>query len=78
MIQNECFLDVTASLYTDGALLGEIEEQPPTLEADVVYLLMRRNIPLSRTTRVKWLIDRINTTITLPVEENYDVWVFIL
>lgn len=41
-------------------------------DADIVYLLMKPSIPISRTSRVKWLLDRLNTVIKR--DDQLDVW----
>lgn len=41
-------------------------------EADTVYLLMKSQIPISRTSRVKWLLDRLNTVVRRDV--NVESW----
>ncbi|KAJ8945629.1 hypothetical protein NQ314_009160 [Rhamnusium bicolor] len=42
------------------------DSQPSFLEAKTVYLLMQRNVPVSRASRLQWLLDHLNTTITTP------------
>lgn len=45
------------------------ENQPSSLEAKTVYLLMQKNVPISRTTRLQWLLDHLNTTIITPCQK---------
>lgn len=40
------------------------DRQPSFLEAKTVYLLMQKDIPVSRTSRLQWLLDHLNTIIT--------------
>lgn len=53
-----------------GEESGDSFENVP--EAKVVYLLMKPNIPISRMSRVKWLLDRLNTIV--KQDENLDFW----
>lgn len=48
---------------------GSSENAP---ESDTVYLLMKPHIPISRTSRVKWLLDRLNTII--KQDDNLESW----
>ncbi|KAJ8923504.1 hypothetical protein NQ315_010082 [Exocentrus adspersus] len=45
------------------------ENQPSSLEAKTVYLLMQKNVPISRATRLQWLLDHLNTTIIVPSQK---------
>lgn len=54
---------------TEEPACGSFENAP---EADIVYLLMKPNIPISRTSRVKWLLDRLNTIV--KQDANLDSW----
>lgn len=45
------------------------ENQPSSLEAKTVYLLMQKNVPISRATRLQWLLDHLNTTIVTPSQK---------
>lgn len=45
------------------------ENQPSSLEAKTVYLLMQKNVPVSRATRLQWLLDHLNTTIVTPSQK---------
>lgn len=38
---------------------------PDFLEAKIVYLLLPKNVPISRATRLQWLLDHLNTTISI-------------
>ncbi|CAG9855485.1 unnamed protein product [Phyllotreta striolata] len=40
------------------------DTQPSFLEAKTVYLLMQKDIPVSRSCRLQWLLDHLNTIIT--------------
>lgn len=40
------------------------DSQPSFLEAKVVYLLMQNNIPVSRASRLQWLLDHLDTIIS--------------
>ncbi|CAH1982611.1 unnamed protein product [Acanthoscelides obtectus] len=66
--QSQCSEDGTEILSENGDLYQDFsfseDNQPQFLEAKVVYLLMQKNIPVSRATRVQWLLDHLNTTIT--------------
>ncbi|CAG9759252.1 unnamed protein product [Ceutorhynchus assimilis] len=56
------------------------EELPPDfLEAKVVYLLLPKNVPVSRVTRLNWLLDHLNSVVTasttklLETSQNIEV-----
>nr|XP_022914806.1 KICSTOR complex protein SZT2-like isoform X1 [Onthophagus taurus] len=38
----------------------------PAIEASKVYLLMPYNVPVSRTARLQWLIEHLNTIVLIP------------
>ncbi|CAH1153732.1 unnamed protein product [Phaedon cochleariae] len=40
------------------------DTQPSFLEARSVYLLMQKNVPVSRACRLQWLLDHLNTIVT--------------
>nr|XP_023016879.1 KICSTOR complex protein SZT2-like [Leptinotarsa decemlineata] len=40
------------------------DSQPSFLEAKIVFLLMQRNVPVSRASRLQWLLDHLNTIVT--------------
>lgn len=62
------FIDDEAAddLYSENLSFNRPVEQIPILEADTIYLLMKENIPLSRVSRVEWLLRKLNTYIMFP------------
>ncbi|KAG5885699.1 hypothetical protein JTB14_002313 [Gonioctena quinquepunctata] len=40
------------------------DTQPSFLEAKIVYLLVQKNEPVSRASRLQWLLDHLNTVVT--------------
>ncbi|CAG9828371.1 unnamed protein product [Diabrotica balteata] len=40
------------------------DTQPSFLEAKTVYLLMQKDVPISRASRLQWLLDHLNTIVT--------------
>lgn len=42
------------------------DNQMTEMDADTVYLLMKENIPISRTSRIQWLLNKLNTYISIP------------
>ncbi|XP_048517774.1 KICSTOR complex protein SZT2 isoform X3 [Dendroctonus ponderosae] len=44
---------------------------PDSLEAKIVYLLLPKNVPISRATRLQWLLDHLNTTISISNTKLY-------
>lgn len=62
---NICFLDEGE----DGLhyIQAEQSDERIILEADTVYVLMPKNLPVSRATRFQWFLDHLNTVITIPV-----------
>lgn len=73
---NSLVLVTNMLINTNGILLlenGEIfpsdygvleDNQPSFLEAKTIYLLMQNNVLVSRATRLQWLLDHLNTTVT--------------
>lgn len=58
---------------SDYAILEE--SQPSFLEAKTVYLLMQNNVPVSRATRLQWLLDHLNTIVT-PSQKLVIIFIF--
>lgn len=52
--------------YSDNYAYSEESRQSPVLEAKTLYVLMPNNVPVSRSRRLHWLLDHINTTVTVP------------
>jgi hypothetical protein len=57
-------------LYPGDFLYTE-ETDSTVLEAKVVYLLLPKNVPVSRASRLQWLLDHLNTVITVPVLQSW-------
>jgi hypothetical protein len=57
-------------LYPGDFLYTE-ETESTVLEAKVVYLLLPKNVPVSRASRLQWLLDHLNTVITVPVLQSW-------
>lgn len=62
-IINGFFIPENGELFPSD-YAGLEENQPSFLEAKTVYLLMQNNVPVSRATRLQWLLDHLNTTVT--------------
>lgn len=48
-------------------------EEKAVLDADTVYLLMKKGFPISRNVRAQWMLEHLNKTITMqryPVTDN--------
>ncbi|RZC33025.1 SZT2-like, partial [Asbolus verrucosus] len=56
-----------------GDLLYPEETESTVLEAKVVYLLLPKNVPVSRASRLQWLLDHLNTVVTVPVLQKWNV-----
>ncbi|KAK4871539.1 hypothetical protein RN001_015663 [Aquatica leii] len=72
---NEVDLLPTTNNSSIGLLGYELEEEkhiPPFLEADTVYILLPKNVPISRATRLQWLLDHLNTVVSVPTRLNLD------
>lgn len=63
-IHNFLFLD-HGELYPGDYHYME-DNEPSVLEAKIVYLLMPKNVPISRAKRLQWLLDHLNVVITVP------------
>ncbi|XP_030748432.1 LOW QUALITY PROTEIN: KICSTOR complex protein SZT2-like [Sitophilus oryzae] len=48
------------------------ENQPDFVEAKVVYLLLPRNVPVSRAARVQWLLDHLNKIVSPSNCKSFD------
>lgn len=60
---NDMFFSDNGEIFPSD--YGTLEEnQPSFLEAKTIYLLMLNNVPVSRATRLQWLLDHLNTTVT--------------
>lgn len=66
-ILSKVFLDVEESF---GLTNLENIQQPHLLEAGVVYILLPKDVPITRTTRIQWLLDHINTVITVSSKSS--------
>lgn len=53
-------------VYPGEFTYNEDSQQPAWLEARTVYVLMPKNVPVSRCTRLQWLLEHLNTIITVP------------
>ncbi|CAH0562057.1 unnamed protein product [Brassicogethes aeneus] len=42
------------------------ENEPPFLEAKTVYILLPKNVSISRAKRLQWLLDHLNIVISIP------------
>lgn len=61
------FFPENGEIYpSDYGLLED--NQPSYLEAKTVHLLMQNNVPVSRATRLQWLLDHLNTIVT-PIQK---------
>lgn len=47
----------------------EKSSQSVVAEAETVYLLMPKNVPVTRASRLQWLLDHINVVISLTSEK---------
>ncbi|KAJ3640250.1 hypothetical protein Zmor_003559 [Zophobas morio] len=56
-----------------GEFLYPEETESTVLEAKVVYLLLPKNIPVSRASRLQWLLDHLNTVITVSSLQKWNV-----
>ncbi|XP_008200755.1 KICSTOR complex protein SZT2 isoform X3 [Tribolium castaneum] len=59
-------------LYPGDFLYSE-ETESTVLEAKAVYLLLPKDVPVSRASRLQWLLDHLNTVITVPVLQKWNV-----
>ncbi|KAF5294731.1 hypothetical protein FQA39_LY00215 [Lamprigera yunnana] len=50
----------------------EDEKHLPFLEADTVYVLLPKNVRVSRAARFQWLLDHLNTIISVPPRLSLD------
>lgn len=48
----------------------EEENQQIVLEAKTVYLLLPKNVPVSRAARLQWLLNHLNSVITIPIMQK--------
>ncbi|KAF5284426.1 hypothetical protein FQR65_LT13560 [Abscondita terminalis] len=55
-----------------GFDFDEEKSVPPFLEAETVYILLPNNVPVSRAARLQWLLNHLNTVISVPTHFNLD------
>lgn len=58
--------------YPEDFLYAEEENQQMVLEAKTVYLLLPKNIPVSRAARLQWLLNHLNSVITMPTTQKWN------
>ncbi|KAL3289661.1 hypothetical protein HHI36_023069 [Cryptolaemus montrouzieri] len=59
-------------IYCPDLPYTEEENQQVILEAKTVYLLLPKNIPVSRVARFQWLLDHLNSVITVTPLTNWN------
>lgn len=52
--------------YPEEFAYNEEYRQTPVVEAKTVYILLPKNVPVSRCSRLQWLLEHLNTTFTVP------------
>lgn len=50
------------------------EAESMILEAKIVYLLLPKNVPVSRASRLQWLLDHLNIVITVPALQKWVIF----
>lgn len=52
--------------YQDDFAYNEECRHTPVVEARTIYILLPKNVPVSRCSRLQWLLQHLNTTVTVP------------
>lgn len=52
--------------YPDDFTYNDECRHTPVVEARTVYVLLPKNVPVSRCSRLQWMLQHLNTTIAVP------------
>ncbi|XP_050313415.1 KICSTOR complex protein SZT2-like [Anthonomus grandis grandis] len=48
------------------------DDQPDFVEAKTIYLLLPKGVPISRAARLQWLLDHLDTIITISTNKSFE------